>query len=82
MKIRDGFARLNGDSTEYEIPNEIEIIAEDGRALFSISVRKDGYSIDVRTNDVIKVNGVLYAEQFTIRPIVSNRIEISRIEYK
>jgi hypothetical protein len=43
VKIRDSFATISDDKTEYEMPSGgLEIIADDGRQLFSITLQNDG----------------------------------------
>jgi len=75
-------AVLNGDETTYEPPSgEIEIMADDGRSLFSIRQEADG-SIEVRTGSVCKQGGVILDTGILIRPHVSNSVQIFREPYR
>jgi hypothetical protein len=81
MKVRDGFSRLNGDETRYDISSDvIEIIADDGRELFSIVLEKDG-SIRVGISEFCKHNGVMLdSSGISITPIASNCFNVKRRE--
>jgi hypothetical protein len=47
MKIRDSHAVISGSDEEYEMPScGLDIIAEDGRTMFSISIRDNVLSVD------------------------------------
>jgi len=81
MKVRDGHATINGDKTEYSIPSgTVEIIADDGRTLFSVHMQKDG-AMAVRAGSVCKHGDKLLDDRLDIRPIASNAIEITRPAY-
>jgi hypothetical protein len=68
MKIRDGHAKLNSDPTTYTMPSgSVEILGDDDRALFSISLEKDG-SIRVAAGTGRVFNGVHYDDAIAIRP--------------
>ena len=81
MKIRDGYATLNGDKTEHTMPsNSLDIIADDGRTLFGITLNKDG-TIRLDTGHVCKHQGILLDDQIQLRPIASNAVLVLRPEY-
>ena len=61
--------------------NCVRFVAEDGRTMFEVTVRKDGHSIEVRGVETCKVDGILYSEALEIRPRVSNCIEIIARRY-
>jgi len=82
MKIRDGYARINGDDTEYDLPSDsLEIIADDGRVLFDINMLKDAIGIDLRSGDVCKHKGEMLDDRFSIQPVASNMIRIIKEKY-
>jgi len=80
MKIRDGHASINNDKTEYTMPSgTVDIIAPDGRSLFSISIVSTG--IEVSACSVIKIGDKLHDEGLLIQPRSSNVVRILRREY-
>jgi hypothetical protein len=82
MRIRDGHATLNDDKSEHEMPsNSLDIIADDGRRLFGISLNKDG-SIRVDFGHVCKHGGAVLGDFGCIIPIASNCFTVKRDEYK
>jgi len=82
LRIRDGHAMLNGDKTEYTMDSgSVDIIAEDGRTMFGIRLCKD-YSLEIDSGVVCKNGGILHDDAFDIRPISSNRIRLTKPEYK
>jgi len=82
MKIRDGHARLNGDKTEYEMPSgSLDIIADDGRTLFGISLEKDG-SIRVDSGSHCKHGGIGFEDTIQIIPRATNVVTVSRPKIK
>jgi hypothetical protein len=81
MKIRDGFATINGDTTEHELPSDsLEIIADDGKSLLRVSQQRDG-SIRIHAGYVCKHGGKILDDRMLIRPIAGNVIEIIRPVY-
>lgn len=80
IKARDSYATINGDNTTHDYLNGIEIIADDGRPLFSISLLEDG-SIEVSTNMVVKHNGVMLEDDMHIVPKSVCRVVIKREIY-
>lgn len=82
MKLRDAFATIQGDKTEYEMPsNGVVIIADDGQELFSVMMQKDG-SIRVSAASPCVHGGVLLDDRLDIRPVASNSINICRPIYR
>lgn len=79
MKVRDGFSRSNGDDNRYDIQSGVlEIIADDGRELFTISLEKDG-SIRVGVSEFCKHDGVMLDNSgVSITPIASNCFRVKR----
>ena len=82
MRIRDAHAAISGDMTEYGIPsNELEIIADDGRTLFSVSLANDGV-LRVKAGHICQHYGKFLDDTFKIKPIATNLIELHREECK
>ena len=82
MRIRDAHAAISGDMTEYGIPsNGLEIIADDGRTLFGVSLAKDG-SLRVTAGHHCRHAGKVFDDTFKIKPISTNLIELHRDECK
>ncbi len=72
MKIRDAHATNSGDKTEYDMPsNSLDIIADDGKRLFGVSLNNDG-SIRVDFGHVCKHGGASLDDIGCIIPIASN----------
>lgn len=82
MKIRDGHATLNGDKTVHDMPSDtVDIIADDGRTLFDVTLNKDG-TIRVSAGSTCKHLGVILNDSLRINPMATNCIILSRPEYK
>jgi len=82
MKIRDAHAAVSGDKTEYDMPsNGLEIIADDGRTLFSVSLAKDG-ALRVKAGHICQHYGKFLDDTLKIKPIATNLIELHRDECK
>ncbi len=80
MKVRDGHATVNGDPTEHTMPSgSVEIIADDGRTLFSIT-EHDG-CLNIHAGMVCKHKGEILDDRLMVIPIACNRIEIRRPVY-
>ena len=78
MKIRDGHAVIAHDPMEYLMPSgSLDIISEDGRTLFVITLNKDG-SIRVSAGHVCKHLGILLDDGLQIKPLAGNVVTISR----
>lgn len=82
LKIRDGHAVLNGDKTEYSMPSgTMDIIAEDGRTLFGLTLGKDG-TLRIDAGTTCKVDSGILDDRFTIKPVSSNVIELTKPLYR
>lgn len=82
MKIRDSHATINGDPTEYEMPSgSLDIIAEDGRSLFSIRELEGGV-VEIHSGCVTKHGGVLLDDRMYVIPRSSNQVFIQRPKYR
>jgi len=68
--------------TEYGIPsNGLEIIADDGRTLFNVSLANDGV-LRVKAGHICQHYGKFLDDTFKIKPIATNLIELHREECK
>ena len=77
MKIRDSQAAVNGEFATQTMPSgSIDIIADDGRTLFSVRL-KDG-RLEVSAGGVCKHGGVLLDEGLLIAPRYANQVVVSR----
>ncbi len=82
MKVRDGHATINGDETEHELPSGcVEIIADDGRTLLSVTVTRDN-EIRIHAGHHCKHGGKVLDDKMYVVPVASNCIQIIRPEYK
>lgn len=80
--IRDGHARLAGDTTTTEMPSGcLDILAQDGNTLFSITLCENGV-IRVDGGNTCKHEGRILEDRPVIYPIAANVVEIGRKEYK
>lgn len=77
MKIKETYENKTYTLTD----NTVEILADDGRALFSMVLSKDG-SLEVRTPLVCIHNGVLLDTTVSIVPRHSNNVTLKRLPYK
>lgn len=78
MRIRDSFAVINGDMTEYYMPSGgLEIIADDGRTLFCINSTNDG-GIDIGGGIICKHQGKMLDSIISINPVAANRAVIRK----
>ena len=73
------------DSIEQSAPvsiesNSLDILAEDGRPLFTINELVDG-SIEISTSTVCKYKGKLLDSKLVVIPKSSNCIVAARMEY-
>ena len=81
LKIRDGLATLNDDTTEITMPSgSLEIIAPDGRTLFDIRVLDDG-SLEVSASSCVKIGDTLLDTGINIMPRACNQVYIRRNRY-
>jgi hypothetical protein len=82
MRIRDAHATISGHKPEYYMPSDgLEIIADDGRTLFSVWLANDGV-LRVKPGHHCKHNGKFLDDTFKIKPIATNLIELHRDECK
>lgn len=81
MKIRDRNASLNGDDSCYVMPSGgLEIVGDDGRALFSIEI-KDGV-LNVQTGVACKHGGKVLDNRLVVIPHSANFLSIARPPYE
>ena len=81
MVVRDGYAVLNGSKEVVDMSSgTVEIVADDGRDLFSICLTERG--IEVSVSSCVKYDGELLEPSLKIKPRASNMIEITREPYK
>lgn len=78
MIIRDTYGERKLTSVQGDC---IEIMAEDGRELFSVELKEDG-SIYVRASSFCKFNGEVLDTSLIVKPVASNLISVKREEYK
>jgi hypothetical protein len=71
--LMDPYQPLKGD--------EVSILAEDGRAAYSIRILPDG-SLNVRAAFTHQRDGVLYADRLIVKPICCNSVDIDCEVYK
>lgn len=80
MKIKQTY--LNEGNKVINIDHDaIDILADDGRELFSIHQKPDG-SIEVSASSTIKHGGAILENLISIEPRCSNVVTIRRREYK
>ena len=81
MKIRDAHAVINGDKTEFELPSGgLDVIADDGRPLFHVSL--SGSGIEISANGFCKHKNLVLGTRLSVKPGASNAVYIEREEYK
>jgi hypothetical protein len=80
MKIKSSSFFLSNDAPLTDCGSGIEIMGDDGRSLFSVSLADDG-SIEIRANGFMKHNGVMLSECLTIAPRMASTVSISRQPY-
>lgn len=81
MKIRDGHALINGDKTTFTAPSgSIDIIADDNRALYDITLNEDG-SIVIQVAGAAKHKEIIFDDRLTIIPVSSCTIRVLRTVY-
>ena len=80
MEIRDSFAVINGDNKTITIPsNGLDIVADDGRTLFGISIKDNVLRIDA--GNFCKIGDKIFDDKLIIKPIAVNCIELTKCEY-
>lgn len=81
MKIRDLHATINGNKETFTMPSGgIEIVADDGKTLFSI--RQEGNDLLLSSGQSCKNNGELLRDDFVIKPRASNCVGIIKVKYE
>ena len=63
------------------ITNEISILNEEGRVIFTIGIL-DGHTIEVRGGNVVKDKGVLYNENLNVIPWSTDVVVVSKMRYE
>jgi hypothetical protein len=75
--------------TGHELTNDVKpvnsdrvrFVAEDGRTMFEVKTNDDGTSIDVRSVDTCRINGVLYDGTLELAPRCANVVTIRSPKY-
>lgn len=81
MKVRDLQAQLDGDDTVVAMPSGgLEIVGDDGRTLFSISLKDNVLRVDA--GSISKHGGKILDHNFLIAVRASNCINIIKTELK
>lgn len=80
--VRDSFATLNGDNKVITMPSGgLDVVAEDGRTIFSISLKGNVLHVDGGT--VCKLgDGAVYDDRFMIRPVAGNCVDLVKTKYQ
>ncbi|MCG3176963.1 MAG: hypothetical protein MOGMAGMI_01927 [Candidatus Omnitrophica bacterium] len=82
MKVRDSFAVINGDTAIIEMPSGgLEIVADDGHALFALRLTKDG-TLEVSGGNTCKHGGELLEERLQIEPRACNLVYVRKSKYE
>jgi len=81
MKIKDSFSSVTKNEAVLEVSTSIDILADDGRQLFSVTENSDG-SIEIRTGINCVHNETLLDTAFVLEPKTSNSVVIRRKEYQ
>jgi len=80
MKIRDSHAAVNGEFETQQMPSgSLDIIADDGRTLFTLRL-KDG-ALEISSGGICKHEEQVLNEGLMITPRYSNLVTISRLPY-
>jgi len=78
MKVRDSFATLNKDETVTNMPSGgLDIIADDGRSLFSLRLAKDG-TLEVYGGVYCKHAGLTLDGVISVIPRAANLIYVRK----
>jgi len=81
MKIRNSLAILENDKTEFDFPEGgIEILGENKRALFAISLESDG-SLLISASAFCKLKGKVLEDRLLVAGVASNVIRVLRPVY-
>jgi len=80
--IRDSHATINRDPATVEMPSGgLEIIADDGRTLFSLRLTPEGV-LDLSAGSFCKHEGKIFDDRLLIAPRSSNCVTVRRPEYE
>lgn len=60
----------------------VDFVTDDGRTMFCVTIGSDGRSLEIRSPDICKVDGVLYGSGLLVKPNVSNSITIRTEVYE
>ena len=83
MNVRDSHASLNNDKTVFTCPSGgLQIIADDGKTLFDISLLQGGAEIAIEAGIYCEHGGKRYQDLYVISPKASNLVYIRKLEYK
>lgn len=78
MKIRPTYMQEGEFVAEH---GPIEIVADDGRSLYTIDLKEDG-SLDIHTSGFVKHNDKILDSGLYVKPHACNMIKVFREEYK
>lgn len=75
--------------TGHELTNDVKpvnadrvrFVAEDGRTMFEVTANDDGTSIEVRSVDTCRVDGVLYNGTLELAPRCANVLTVRSPKY-
>ncbi len=80
MKIQTGMKR-KGDAKPID-GNRVDFITTaDDRIMFSVSIGKDGRSLEIQACDTCMVDGVVYDTSILVKPNAANLITVSTKPY-
>ena len=61
--------------------DRVRFVAEDGRTMFEVTANDDGTSIEVRSVDTCRVNGILYDGTLELVPRCANVLTVRSPKY-
>jgi hypothetical protein len=79
LKIQTGHELTN--NVKPVNSDRVRFVAEDGRTMFEVKTNDDGTSIDVRSVDTCRINGVLYDGTLELAPRCANVVTIRSPKY-
>ncbi len=79
LRIESGHP-VHGDVAPV-LSDMVRFITEDGRAMFEVAVGMDGRSIEVRSVETTKVDGVIYDTTLEITPRATNLVIVRTERY-
>lgn len=82
LYVRDSMTTINGNDDKIEMPSHgMEILANDGNALFSVYIRDDG-GIEISTGvSCVKHCGKILDGAVIVQPMSANRVVVYRAPY-